>query len=106
MSVELSALSSAATTIDRESPRSSSRQDKLIAAMVLLHSSLGLVWVCLVAAQLGLSGWFLPTNLALAAAGLMAGVGVYRRQPWGIWLAFVFAAMQLAHLLSPDLQFS
>ena len=81
-------------------------QEKIIAGIILAHSSLGVVWTFLVASQAGFPSVFLATNLVLAAMGFAAGVGLLKRRRWAIYLAIAFFLVQLVHVLTPTFQWS
>ncbi|MET1078924.1 MAG: hypothetical protein ABWY06_13000 [Pseudomonas sp.] len=81
-------------------------QDKIIAGILLVHSTLGVLWTFLVASQNGFPAAFMATNLALAAAGLVAGIGLLRRRRWSVYLAILFFVVQLVHVLTQNFQWS
>jgi hypothetical protein len=81
------------------------KQDKVIAAIVLLHSSAGLFWVCRVAAQAGFPIVFLGLNLVLAAAGIAGGIGWLTGRRLGL-VVLAFYLAQLIHVITPVFQWS
>lgn len=81
-------------------------QDKAIAGIMLVHSSLGILWTYWVASQIGFPAIFLTANLALAAIGIVAGIGWLRHGRWAIYLAIGFFLVQLVHVLTPTFQWS
>lgn len=81
-------------------------QDKIIAGIILVHSAFGIFWTFLVASRTGFPSVFLATNLALAAMGLVAGVGLLKRRRWAIYLAIGFFLVQFVHVFTPTFQWS
>lgn len=81
-------------------------QDKIIAGIILAHSAFGIVWTLLMASQTGFPAVFIATNLALAAMGLVAGVGLLKRRRWAIYLAIGFFLVQFVHVFTPTFQWS
>ena len=81
-------------------------QDKIIAGVLLLHSSLGVLWTYWVASHAGFPSTFLVTNLVLAALGVAAGIAWLRRHRWAGYLALAFFLVQLVLVLTPTFQWS
>jgi hypothetical protein len=81
-------------------------QDKIIAGILLVHSTLGMLWTFWVGSQVGFPAVFLATNLALAAIGLAAGVGWLKQRRWAAYLGILFFLVQLVHVLTPTFQWS
>ena len=81
-------------------------QDKIIAGVMLVHGSLGILWTFWVASQLGFPASFLAANLGLAAMGIAAGIGWFKRRRWAVYLGIVFFLVQLVHVLTPTFQWS
>jgi hypothetical protein len=81
-------------------------QDKIIAGVMLVHASLGILWAFWVASQIGFPIGFLAANLALAAIGMAAGIGWFGRRRWAVYLGIAFFLAQLIHVLTPAFQWS
>jgi len=81
-------------------------QDKIIASILLLHSSLGVLWTFWVASQIGFPPAFLTANLSLAAIGIASGIGWFMRRRWAAYLCIAFFLIQLVHVHTPTLQWS
>jgi hypothetical protein len=81
-------------------------QDKIIAGIVLVHGSLGTLWTFWVASQIGFPAAFIAANLALAAMGIAAGIGWFKRRHWAVYLGIAFFLVQLMHILTPTFQWS
>lgn len=81
-------------------------QDKIIAGVILVHSSLGVLWTIFVASHIGFPIVFLATNLALAAAGVVAGVGLLKKLHRATYVGIGFFLVQLVHVLTPTFQWS
>lgn len=81
-------------------------QDKIIAGLLLVHSTLGILWAFWIGSQIGFPAMFLATNLALAAMGLAAGIGWIKQRRWAAYLGISFFLVQLIHVLTPAFQWS
>ncbi|WP_349656777.1 hypothetical protein [Xanthomonas sp. 10-10] len=81
-------------------------QDKIIAGIMLVHGSLGILWTFWVASQIGFPAAFLAANLALAAIGIAAGIGWLKRRRWAAYVAIAFFLVQLVHVLTSTFQWS
>src|SRR5574337_458509 len=81
-------------------------QDKIIAGVMLIHGSLGILWTFWVASQIGFPTVFVAANLVLAAIGIAAGIGWIKRRRWAIYLGAAFFLAQLVHILTPTFQWS
>jgi hypothetical protein len=81
-------------------------QDKIVAGILLVHSTLGMLWVYWIGSQAGFPAVFLATNVALAAIGATAGIAWLRRRRWAAYLAMLFFFVQLVHVLTPTFQWS
>ncbi len=81
-------------------------QDKIIAGIMLVHGSLGILWTFWVASQIGFPATFLAANLALAAIGIAAGIGWLKRRRWAAYVAIAFFLVQLVHVLTSTFQWS
>jgi hypothetical protein len=82
------------------------KQDKTIAGILIGHGAQGLVWTFWIASQLGFPLPFLGQNFALAAAGVIAGIGSLQKQRWAAILGELFFAIQVIHILTPTIRFS
>ncbi|CAH2708129.1 hypothetical protein NCPPB1935_10205 [Xanthomonas campestris pv. nigromaculans] len=81
-------------------------QDKIIAGIMLVHGSLGILWTFWVASQIGFPAAFIAANLALAAIGIAAGIGWLKRRRWAAYVAIAFFLVQLVHVLTSTFQWS
>ncbi|MEO7325437.1 MAG: hypothetical protein ABIW82_11475 [Dokdonella sp.] len=81
-------------------------QDKIIASILLIHSSFGILWTCWVAANMGFPVVFIGTNLLLAATGIVAGLGLFKNWLWASFFGIVFFLVQLIHVFTPTFQWS
>ena len=81
-------------------------QDKIISGILLVHSTLGILWAFWISSQIGFPVVFLATNLALAAIGLAAGGGWLKQRRWAAYLSILFFLVQLVHVLTPTFQWS
>jgi hypothetical protein len=81
-------------------------QDKIIAGVLLIHSTIGIVWTFWISSQIGFPAVFLATSLALAVIGLAAGLGWLKRRRWAAYLGILFFLAQLVHVLTPTFQWS
>ncbi len=81
-------------------------QDKIIAGILLVHSTLGTLWTYWIGSQLGFPVVFLVTNLMLAAIGIAAGIGWLKWHRWAVYLGILFFLVQLVHVLTPTFQWS
>ncbi len=81
-------------------------QDKIIAGIMLVHGSLGILWTFWVSSQIGFPPVFLAANLVLAAIGIAAGIGWFKQRRWAVYLGIVFFLVQLVHVLTPTFQWS
>jgi|GEM_PF-2135412 len=81
-------------------------QDKIIAGVLTIHSLLGALWTYFVASQLGFPIFFLTSNFALAAIGLAAGIGCFKKLRWSALLGLLFFAVQLPHIITTSFRFS
>lgn len=82
------------------------KQDKIVAGILATHGSLGIVWTVWMASTHGNPPVFLLSNLALAGAGIAAGLGCLKGKRWAAYLGLGFWAIQLFHVLTPEFQFS
>ena len=82
------------------------KQDKAIAGITLAHGILGILWVFWVASQIGYPTVFISVNLVLAIAGIVAGIGWFKRKLWAAYLVLAFYLVQLVHVLTPTFQWS
>jgi len=82
------------------------KQDKVIAGVMLIHGSLGILWTFWVASQIGFPAVFIAANLALAVIGVAAGIGWFKQRRWAIHLGIAFFLAQLVHILTPAFQWS
>ena len=82
------------------------KQDKAIAGITLAHGILGILWVFGVASQIRYPTVFISVNLVLAIAGIVAGIGWFKRKLWAAYLALAFYLVQLVHVLTPTFQWS
>ncbi|GAB3361381.1 hypothetical protein [Lysobacter tyrosinilyticus] len=82
-----------------------SKQDKFIGGITTAHALLGSLWAVWIASQIGYPIAFVGTNLALALAGAVAGIGWLRNVRWAGYLVLLFYAIQLVHVTTPDYQF-
>ena len=81
-------------------------QDKIIAGILLAHSTLGILWTYWIGSQIGFPAMFIATNLVLAAIGITAGIGWLKRHRWAVYLGILFFLVQLVHVLTPTFQWS
>ena len=81
-------------------------QDRIIAGILLVHSTLGTLWTFWVGSHIGFPAMFIATNMALATMGLAAGVGWLRQRRWAAFLGSLFFLVQLVHVLTPTFQWS
>lgn len=81
-------------------------QDKIIASILLIHSSLGILWTCWVAANIGFPAAFIGANLLLAATGLVAGIGLFKNWLWAGFFGIVFFLVQLIQVFTSTFQWS
>lgn len=81
-------------------------QDKIIAGILLTHSTLGILWTYWIGSQIGFPAMFLATNLVLAAIGITAGIGWLKRLSWAAYLGILFYLVQLVHVLTSTFQWS
>jgi hypothetical protein len=81
-------------------------QDKIIAGILLVHGTLGIVWTFWIASQVGFPVAFLAANLTLAAIGITAGIGWLKLRRWAAYLAILFFLAQLVHVLTQTFQWS
>ena len=81
-------------------------QDKIIGGVMLAHGSLGILWTIWIASKIGFPHQFIVANLALAAMGIGAGIGWFKRRRWAIYLGLAFFFVQLVHVLTPTFQWS
>ncbi|MGO4223653.1 hypothetical protein AB4Y64_17600 [Lysobacter sp. TAF61] len=82
------------------------KQDKILAGILLAHGSLGVLWIVWVASQIVVPAAFLATNLALAGIGIAAGIGWFKQRRWAAYLGIGFYLVQLVHVLTPTFQWS
>ena len=82
------------------------KQDKAIAGITLTHAVLGTAWTFWVASQIGFPAVFVGSNLLLAVAGIVGGIGWFRRQRWAAHVTIAFYFVQLVHVLTPKFQWS
>lgn len=90
--------------IDRGSTMSV--QDKIIGGILLAHGALGALWAVWIAWAMGPPALFLITNLILAAIGVAAGLGWFKRTRWAPYLGLAFYFVQLPQVLAPTFQWS
>ena len=76
------------------------KQDRFIGGITIAHAALGIV------SALGLPVALLGANLALAVAGVAAGIGWLRNMQWASYLLLLFYAIQLVHVVTPEFRFS
>lgn len=81
-------------------------QDKIIAGILLLHSTLGELWTFWVAPQTGFSPAFMSGNLVLAVIGIASGVGLLKGLRWAVYSGILFFLVQLVHVMTPTFQWS
>lgn len=80
--------------------------DKIISGLLLTHGLFGGVWTTHVASSNGYPLFFLTSNIALALAGVIAGVGGLQGKRWAAFTGLIFWGIQLVHIISPALTFS
>lgn len=81
-------------------------QDKIIGALILIHSTLGVLWTFWVGSEINFPVEFVAPNLALAALGIGSGTAWLKRRWWAAFLAMAFFLAQLVHVFTPTLQWS
>ena len=81
-------------------------QDKWIGGVLIAHAVLGAAWACSIASQHGFPQIFLISNLALATIGVVSGFGYFVGRYWAALLGILFYAIQVIHVLAPNLHFS
>ncbi|PCE22197.1 hypothetical protein BWP39_21215 [Paraburkholderia acidicola] len=90
------------------------KKDKIMAGILTVHGVSGVVWTLSVASttphlplffQIPL---FVPSNLALAAAGITAGFGCFKKRRWAASLGLCYWAIQVLHfeIPTPHIYFS
>ena len=80
--------------------------EKALAGILIAHGVLGVAWLYWVASNNGFPSSFLAQNLALAAAGISAGIGFLKKKKWSLPVGLFFYGVQILQIFTPTFQFS
>ena len=80
--------------------------EKALAGILIAHGVLGSAWMYWIASNNGFPSSFVAQNLALAVAGISAGIGFLKRAKWSLPVGLLFYGIQIFHVFTPRFQFS